>query len=219
MCQPSRPIPVIHFAGLTDTLVPYDGGPGFTSAAESFAHWRDTNGCGSGEPDSTIVLGGSACEAYTSCASGVEVELCSILASDIGIFAGHILYFNEDDLNLAEIAWAFLSQFTLPCGGGDPVACEEELVSVQCEGAEVPRSLQRVIRKKVKRAQRALAKAAKAVSKGKPEKAEKLQRKAMKQLDGISQKTAKVVSKGQISSACGATIDSLVQGRRELLVG
>ena len=66
---------------------------------------------------------------------------------------------------------------------------------------------------------RALAKAAKAVSKGKPEKAEKLQRKAMKQLDGISQKTAKVVSKGQISSACGATIDSLVQGRRELLVG
>ena len=45
--------------------------------------------------------------------SGVEVELCSILASDIGIFAGHVLYFNEDDLNLAEIAWAFLSQFTL----------------------------------------------------------------------------------------------------------
>ena len=53
-CQPSRPIAVLHFAGLTDGIVPYEGGelfpglPPIPSAQESFTYWREVNGCGDG---------------------------------------------------------------------------------------------------------------------------------------------------------------------------
>jgi polyhydroxybutyrate depolymerase len=122
LCQPVRPIGVLHFAGLDDTLVPYGGGgpAGVPSAATSFAYWRDENGCGMGPPDETVVTGNSYCETYTGCDDGVEVGLCSIDADDVGPFPGHILYFNQD-LVLAEVAWDFLSQFTAPpavCGDG-----------------------------------------------------------------------------------------------------
>jgi cysteine-rich repeat protein len=122
LCQPDRPIGVLHFAGLDDTLVPYGGGglAGVPSAADSFAYWRDVNGCGMGAPDETVVTGASYCEAYTTCDDGVEVGLCSIDADDVGPFPGHILYFNQD-LVLAEVAWDFLSQFEAPvpvCGDG-----------------------------------------------------------------------------------------------------
>src|SRR5258706_10847605 len=48
-CVPSRPIPVLTFMGLTDTIVPYNGGS-FPSAATTFTHWRNTNQCGAGTP-------------------------------------------------------------------------------------------------------------------------------------------------------------------------
>ncbi len=119
-CAPSRPIAVIHFAGLTDSLVPYAGGPlpaypavSVVSAAASFTRWRDINGCGSGSPDTTVVTGGSTCETYTSCSAGVEVALCSIASTSPPPTAGHILYTNPD-LVLDQVAWDFLSQFELP---------------------------------------------------------------------------------------------------------
>ena len=121
-CQPSRPIAVLHFAGLTDTAVPYEGGqtqsygvpgPIVPSAAETFAHWRDLDGCGSGPPDQRADAGGSFCETYTQCAAGVQAELCSINGSlDIGV-PGHWLYINPD-MDIAATAWRFLSQFSLP---------------------------------------------------------------------------------------------------------
>ena len=49
-CAPSRPIAVLTFQGLTDVLVPYGGGGSFPSAAESFAHWRASSGCGDERP-------------------------------------------------------------------------------------------------------------------------------------------------------------------------
>jgi hypothetical protein len=46
------------------------------------------------------------------------VGLCSIRGSVLGgpfaIYSGHILYFNMDAVVLANRAWAFLDQFTLP---------------------------------------------------------------------------------------------------------
>ncbi|MBI5545350.1 MAG: prolyl oligopeptidase family serine peptidase, partial [Deltaproteobacteria bacterium] len=43
-CTPARPISVIHFHGLGDTMVRYEGGQ-FTSAPYSFARWAQINGC------------------------------------------------------------------------------------------------------------------------------------------------------------------------------
>ncbi|HJQ82987.1 MAG TPA: PHB depolymerase family esterase, partial [Candidatus Binatia bacterium] len=113
-CRPSRAIPVLTFMGLTDTLVHYEGGP-FPSAPETFAYWRDIDGCGDGAPDQRVEQGLSRCETYTSCTNGVQAGLCSITARSFGgsPIDGHVLYLN-DDFVLADVAWSFLKQFTLP---------------------------------------------------------------------------------------------------------
>jgi polyhydroxybutyrate depolymerase len=113
-CQPSRAMPVLTFMGLTDVLVRYAGGL-FPSAPDTFAYWRDIDGCGTGEPDERSDSGMSRCETYTRCTNGVKAGLCSITAASFGgsPFDGHILYINPD-FKLAEVAWAFLSQFRLP---------------------------------------------------------------------------------------------------------
>ncbi len=135
-CQPSRAIPVLHFAGIDDIVFPFEGcspeatpcaiaatssTPGvarFPSALDSFTHWRSVNGCGSdpNDPLEEVVVEGptSMCETDTSCADDVQVGLCSIDGIDFGNVNGHVLYLNEDGLLLAPIAWDFLSQFELP---------------------------------------------------------------------------------------------------------
>jgi polyhydroxybutyrate depolymerase len=118
-CAPVRPIPVLTFQGTTDGLVPYEGGFPFPSAQASLAHWRDVNGCGQGEMEFGAISGGSSCSIDTSCSAGVEVGLCSILSTD-PIVPGHILYLN-DDWELSELAWDFLSRFTLPEATGPPL--------------------------------------------------------------------------------------------------
>jgi poly(3-hydroxybutyrate) depolymerase/6-phosphogluconolactonase (cycloisomerase 2 family) len=107
-CQPSRAIAVIEFAGLHDPGIPYPG-----PLTQNFAYWRDVDGCGSGAPDDQVDFGTSYCETYRSCSAGVQVALCSIEASQVSPAPGHALYFNPD-LDVAQTAWEFLSQFRLP---------------------------------------------------------------------------------------------------------
>jgi polyhydroxybutyrate depolymerase len=113
-CQPIRAMPVLTMMGLTDIVVPYNGGL-FGSAPSTFAYWRDIDGCGSGAPDQVVERGRSRCETYTACAQGAQAGLCSIFADSlVGTpVEGHVLYFN-DDFVLADVAWQFLSGFTLP---------------------------------------------------------------------------------------------------------
>ena len=113
-CQPVRAMPVLTMMGLTDVAVPYNGGR-FGSAPSTFAYWRDIDGCGNGAPDQVVERGRSRCETYTACAQGAQAGLCSIFADSlVGTpVEGHVLYFN-DDFVLADVAWQFLSGFTLP---------------------------------------------------------------------------------------------------------
>ena len=114
-CVPSRKIPVLTFMGLTDTIVPYDGGT-FPSAAATFAHWRGVDLCGAGTPEVHDVSGASFCDIDTSCAAGAQVGLCSITSTSGAPYAGHILYINAD-FAIAPLAYDFLSQFSLPAPG------------------------------------------------------------------------------------------------------
>jgi len=116
-CAPSRPIAVLAVQTPTDELVPYEGGELFPAATESFARWRLNDGCGDGEPDQVVVQGESRCETDTTCADGVEVGLCTVAST--GIFGGHVVYWTED-FALAQVAWDFLSRFSLP-GGAPPL--------------------------------------------------------------------------------------------------
>jgi polyhydroxybutyrate depolymerase len=114
ICRPVRAMPVLTMMGLTDDLVPYNGGR-FGSAPATFAYWRDVDGCGSGPPDQVVERGRSRCETYTACAPGVRTGLCSIFSdSFVGTaIEGHVVYLN-DDFVLADVAWQFLSSFQLP---------------------------------------------------------------------------------------------------------
>jgi polyhydroxybutyrate depolymerase len=77
-CQPSRPIPVIHFHGTMDTLVPYNGGgTGGAGVPAMFAEWGARNGC-TGNPVQTFTNGAAHCDTYETCNAGVKVTLCTI---------------------------------------------------------------------------------------------------------------------------------------------
>ena len=105
-CQPSRPISVRHFHARDDNCVLYDGGVspgcpfGSVPVQESFAYWAEVNGCvGSPTP--------LPCETYTECLDDVQVSLCT---TEDG---GHHFYDNST-LDVADVAWDFMRQFTLP---------------------------------------------------------------------------------------------------------
>jgi poly(3-hydroxybutyrate) depolymerase len=115
-CTPSREIPLLLWMGLTDVLVPYAGGT-FGGAVESFEAWRAKTGCGAGTPEEHVELGGSYRDIDTSCAGGAQVGLCSIrgsaFAPPLDIYSGHILYINDDQIEVAAEIWKFFVQGSL----------------------------------------------------------------------------------------------------------
>jgi polyhydroxybutyrate depolymerase len=78
-CQPPRPVPVMHFHGTLDTLVPYEGGGVylFPSVDDSVARWREINGCGS-TLEITYEQGDSQCVSPQGCEDGADVILCTV---------------------------------------------------------------------------------------------------------------------------------------------
>ena len=105
-CRPSRPITVVHFHGLRDGIVSYNGGA-FQSAPESFASWRDINGC-TGSATLLDLAGSSRCETFRTCDDGAEAGLCSLDGT-------HVLYNTQSALNIADYAWDnVFSQHSLP---------------------------------------------------------------------------------------------------------
>ncbi|WP_437481637.1 PHB depolymerase family esterase [Sorangium sp. So ce1014] len=105
-CQPVRPIAEISFRGTADVLVPYEGGAQqapnganitFLGAVGTFERWAELNRC-TGTPSAADSNG---CSTYSSCASGVEVTLCT--AQGGGTAWGS-----------PEIGWATLKRHSLP---------------------------------------------------------------------------------------------------------
>src|SRR5262245_29039073 len=116
-CAPSRPVPIIHFAGLTDTVVPYLGGQSglfpeifVASSPASFAHWVSVDGC-TGPPTIETFPDGASCEIYTTCTDGAVTGLCSIHGTYI---FNHVLYVNDDGVDIAQRTWSFFSGHSLP---------------------------------------------------------------------------------------------------------
>lgn len=78
-CQPARKVPVMHFHGTSDLLVPYGGGglTTYPSVADSVARWRQIDGC-SDALTVTHDQGDSQCLSAQECADGAEVVLCTV---------------------------------------------------------------------------------------------------------------------------------------------
>ncbi len=105
-CKPARPISVMHFHGLIDPLVPYKGGAISAPVVDSFHYWAKANGC-SGDPAVALQKGASHCDTYKQCNGGATVTLCSL-------DGGHVLYTNNDEVPIAELAWAEMRLHSLP---------------------------------------------------------------------------------------------------------
>jgi polyhydroxybutyrate depolymerase len=104
-CSPVRPITQVAFRGTNDPRVPYAGGasslvPGmpitFLGARATFEKWGQLDGC-AGSPSSEDADG---CSAYSACAEGTEVMLCTKQGGG-------------DEPGDARIAWPVLKRHTL----------------------------------------------------------------------------------------------------------
>jgi polyhydroxybutyrate depolymerase len=76
-CDPGRAVPVIHFHGTSDGIVPYDGNLVFASVDESIAAWTAINGC----DEATEVIyeqGDAQCLQHLGCPEEAPVIRCTI---------------------------------------------------------------------------------------------------------------------------------------------
>jgi polyhydroxybutyrate depolymerase len=116
-CTPSRAVPVIHFHGTEDTLVPYDGGgaSGFASVPNTISGWVARNGC-SGQPAQTFSNGAARCETTAGCAEGAEVVLCTIDGMGHCWPGQAFCPFGNGstDISANQAMWDFFERFALP---------------------------------------------------------------------------------------------------------
>lgn len=78
-CTPPRAVPVFHFHGTLDGLVPYYGGglQGFSSVADSMRGWAQRDGCGATGAE-FLRRGLVHCDRWSGCRDGAEVQLCTV---------------------------------------------------------------------------------------------------------------------------------------------
>lgn len=117
-CDPKRAVPVMHFHGTLDPLVPWNGDPtlGFPPVPDTFAGWATRDGC-TGDPTSTYDKGDAHCATYDKCGAGATVTLCTI---DNG---GHTwpgglpvpaLGNTSTDISATDEMWTFFTKHPLP---------------------------------------------------------------------------------------------------------
>ena len=117
-CNPSRPMPVIHFHGTLDAIIPYNGNSqmGYPSAPDTVAGWAKRDAC-TGMPVETFRHVDAHCSTYQKCAAGSEVTLCTV---DGG---GHTwpgglpvpsLGYTTPNLSATDMMWIFFKKHPLP---------------------------------------------------------------------------------------------------------
>jgi hypothetical protein len=102
----------------------------------------------------------------------------------------------------------------------DEVTCAlDALEQAPCGKETLPRSLERLIRKRMKRGRKLLGKMAEHAAAGRDDKVARLRAKTIKQIDAIGRKASRVAAAGSesrnISEECHATIDGLLTARRQ----
>lgn len=116
-CAPSRPVPVLHFHGTLDTLVPYEGDTqnGFPSVRDTFAGWGARDEC-DGPATVTFEQGDTTCETYAGCARGAEVTLCTVTGGG-HTWPGGVpipgLGHTTTDIVATDAMWAFFERHPL----------------------------------------------------------------------------------------------------------
>ncbi len=114
-CNPSRPVPVLHFHGTLDSLVAYEGGAMGPGAVDTVAAWSERDGC-VGDPAQSFAEAEVHCEASNDCNGDARTELCTIEGG------GHCwpgvsfcpFGVSTVTINASDRMAAFFAEFTLP---------------------------------------------------------------------------------------------------------
>jgi polyhydroxybutyrate depolymerase len=117
-CTPTRPMPVFHFHGTLDGLVPYNGNPtqGFPSVKQTMSGWATRNGCTTTSRE-TSKKGEVTCVTYDGCKAGAEVSLCTVNGGGHtwpGGFPVPSLGHTTTDINATDAMWDFFVKHPLP---------------------------------------------------------------------------------------------------------
>jgi polyhydroxybutyrate depolymerase len=117
-CSPSRPVPVLHFHGTADALVPFDGGgiAGFPSVEDTLSAWAERDGC-TGERQVSFEQGDALCQRWDSCDQGTAVELCVIDGGGHtwpGGLVPAVAGKTSHDIVATDRMWQFFSEHPLP---------------------------------------------------------------------------------------------------------
>ncbi|MFZ5820145.1 MAG: alpha/beta hydrolase family esterase [Chloroflexota bacterium] len=115
-CQPSRPVPVIHFHGTDDEPNPYDGGvtPGgvqFIPVTDAIRFWVDLDGCPV-EPQREDA-GSIVHDVYAPCQAGSSVELYTITGGEHAWPGGEAVSQRMGEPNMEISATALIWEFFL----------------------------------------------------------------------------------------------------------
>jgi len=117
-CQPSRPVPVMHFHGTADMTIAYDTdafSPEGVNVVEMMRRWATRNGCTKG-PDTTYQMGSVTCQTWSECTAGALVTLCT--AEGEGHcwpgtpFCPSSMPYTTD-ISASGEGWTFMKQFVL----------------------------------------------------------------------------------------------------------
>jgi len=130
-CGSLRPVPMFTVRSTTDQLLPFEGGMTALVAGNQFTvrsaeaereWWRELAGCSGPAPDVLTEPGPTTrCSRYSSCDAGVEVAMCEVVST--GAF-GHVVFDNQDDIDMAREAWRFMSQFEAPRELAEPFSID-----------------------------------------------------------------------------------------------
>ncbi len=100
-CNPSEPLPVIHFHGDNDDSISYtDGMYDSLGAQDSLDAWAVVQDCET-ESSTETLSANTSCETHSSCNGGVKVSMCTVAGGT------HEIYADTAGAGIASFTWDF----------------------------------------------------------------------------------------------------------------
>jgi polyhydroxybutyrate depolymerase len=126
-CNPTRPVPVLHFHGLADEYAPFNGGASKygpagiqRSVPETIGLWLRLNGC-TNETRVTYQRGAATCTTHPNCQGQAEVALCTITGMGHQWPGGKPIFSRRygpgtTDISASDVLPAFFHNHSIPSG-------------------------------------------------------------------------------------------------------
>lgn len=121
-CSPVRAVSVMHFHGLDDPLIFFQGGDNipfggpYPSATESVSRWAQRNVC-TGPTTTTYDQGDSTCDTTSGCSQNAAVTLCTVQGGE-HTWPGGLMPpdrgYTTPDLDATNEMWRFFSAHPRP---------------------------------------------------------------------------------------------------------